>query len=79
MRRLSKYLPIRPSTQGTPHDNIGRILLYEYDKLRRHLKLDPSKRDVDRYCILNSEFYALVFGSWSTLETLAHSDDNTET
>lgn len=56
--------------------NIGRILLYEYDKLRRHLKRNPSKRDVDRYCILNSEFYALVFGSWSTFETLAHSDDD---
>jgi superfamily II DNA or RNA helicase len=55
--------------------NIGRILLYEYDKLRQHLKRNPTKRDVDRYSILDSSFYVRVFGSWAAFELIAHSDD----
>jgi superfamily II DNA or RNA helicase len=57
--------------------NIGRILLYEYDKLGKHLGHPPSKREVDRYSILNSSFFERVFGSWNTFESLTRSDDST--
>lgn len=50
--------------------NIGRILMYEYGKLWNHLGRKPSKRDVDRYSILDSSFYARVFGSWWSFESL---------
>jgi superfamily II DNA or RNA helicase len=59
--------------RATRH-NIGRILLYQYDKLRSHLGRAPSKRDVDRYSVLDSSFYALVFGSWPAFEAIVHSD-----
>jgi superfamily II DNA or RNA helicase len=55
--------------------NIGRILLYEYDKLRRHLGHKPSRREVDRFSILGSEFFERVFGSWNSFESLIGSDD----
>jgi superfamily II DNA or RNA helicase len=54
--------------------NIGRILLYEYDKLRDHLDRIPSKQDVDRYSILSSSFYVQVFGTWSAFEKLVSPD-----
>ncbi len=57
--------------------NIGRILLYEYDKLRNYLGHGPSRREVDRYSILNSLFYERVFGSWAAFELLVHSDGET--
>lgn len=57
--------------------NIGRILLYEYDKLRNHLGHDPSRREVDRYSILDCSFYERVFGGWAAFESLVHSDDLT--
>jgi len=56
--------------------NIGKILLYQYDKLRGQLGRAPSKRDVDRYSLLDSSFYSLVFGSWTAFESLAHSEDS---
>jgi superfamily II DNA or RNA helicase len=51
--------------------NIGRVLFYEYEKLQKHLGRSPLKRDVDRYSILDSSFYALVFGSWENFQTIA--------
>jgi hypothetical protein len=54
--------------------NIGKILMYEYDKLRDHLGHRPTKREVDRYSILNSLFYIQVFGSWPAFESLVQSD-----
>lgn len=50
--------------------NIGKVLLYEYDKLRAHLGRIPTKRDTDRYSILNSSLYAQVFGSWDAFVAL---------
>ena len=55
--------------------NIGRILIYEYDKLRRHLGRKPLRSDVDRYSILDSSLYSRVFGSWTAFELLADSSD----
>ena len=56
--------------------NIGRILIYQYDKLSSHLGYSPSKREVDRYSILDSSFYIRVFGSWSAFESVVQSDDS---
>lgn len=54
--------------------NIGRILWYEYEKLRRHLGRTPTRRDVDRNAVLDSSFYARVFGSWIAFESLVQAN-----
>jgi superfamily II DNA or RNA helicase len=50
--------------------NIGRILIYQYDKLRAQLGHSPSKQELDRFSILDSSFYVQVFGSWGKFESL---------
>ena len=50
--------------------NIARVLIYQYHRLRRRLRRDPTSRDVDRNLLLHSEFYKLVFGSWKRFEQL---------
>ncbi len=44
--------------------NIGMILILQYRRLARILKHNPTKKEVDRNCLLNSSLYKLVFGSW---------------
>ena len=51
--------------------NIGRILLYQYQKLERRLGRRPTKADVDRQCLLDSTFYVSVFGTWKDFERKA--------
>jgi hypothetical protein len=51
--------------------NIGRILLHQYRKLELRLGRKPTKKDVDRQCLLNSSFYISVFGSWRDFELKA--------
>lgn len=48
--------------------NIGKILIYQYTKLGKHLGRKPTKRELDRQCLLGSHFYESVFGSWSQFE-----------
>jgi len=60
--------------RATRH-NIGRILIYQYEKLQRALDRRPSKKDVDRYALLNSGLYSLVFGSWKKFEELLSEDE----
>lgn len=50
--------------------SIGRILLYEYERLERSLGHRPSRKEVDRNCILGGSFYADVFRSWANFEHL---------
>ena len=50
--------------------SIGRILLYEFDKLERYLGRTPTKKDVDHYNLLNSSLYIQVFGRWSNFEEM---------
>lgn len=45
-------------------DNIGRIMIYQYERLSRRLGRDASPKDVDRNLMLNANFYKMVFGSW---------------
>jgi len=58
--------------------NIGRILMYQYEKLSLSLGRHASKQDVDRYSILNSSFYARVFGSWIAFESIIKKDDSNQ-
>lgn len=51
--------------------NIGRILLYQYQKLEHRLGRKPTKADVDRQCLLDGSFYVSVFGSWRDFERKA--------
>jgi superfamily II DNA or RNA helicase len=57
---------------------IGRILLYQYQRLARLLGRTPTKRDVDHNCLLHSDFYKDVFGSWKAFETIAASSLTTD-
>jgi len=50
--------------------NIGRILLYRYEKLCRQLRRRATKQDVDRYSVLHSGFFESVFGSWTRFQQL---------
>jgi superfamily II DNA or RNA helicase len=52
--------------------NIGRMLLYQYERLRRRLARLPTRKDVNRQCLLDSRLYAQVFGSWKRFEEIAH-------
>ena len=47
--------------------NIGRILLYQYQKLERRLGRRPTKADVDRQCLLGSTFYCRCLEPGRTL------------
>jgi superfamily II DNA or RNA helicase len=48
--------------------NIARILIYQYKKVERRIGRPPTKREIDRSCIIDSEFYIMVFGSWRDFE-----------
>ena len=50
--------------------NIARILLLEYEKLRRHLGHAPSRQEVDRNLLLGSDLYLMVFGSWGRFQAV---------
>jgi type I site-specific restriction endonuclease len=54
--------------------NIGKVLFYQYERLQNQLGHLPSKREVDRFSILNSSIYTGVFGSWEHFQnTFQHS------
>ncbi|MDY0871598.1 DEAD/DEAH box helicase family protein [Dongia rigui] len=44
--------------------NISRILIYQYERLRRRLDRMPTKKDVDRGLLFGRDMYESVFGSW---------------
>jgi len=50
--------------------NIGRILLYQYERLGRKLGRKPTKQDIDRHYLVNSAIYAILFGSWKAFEEI---------
>lgn len=54
--------------ENATRHNIGRILIHQYARLEDRLGQRPTKKDVDRNLVLNSELYCLVFGSWSSFE-----------
>lgn len=67
-------------TYGPAHatrHNIGRILMYQYQRLERRLGRPPKKVDVDRHSRLSSDLYALVFGSWKAFEHLMRRPQST--
>ena len=50
--------------------NIGRILLYQYERLSRRLGRKPTRRDIDANYKINSEIYAIFYGDWATFEKI---------
>lgn len=50
--------------------NIRRILLYQYERLARKLGRRPTKKDIDRAYLVNSDIYAILFGSWTAFEEM---------
>lgn len=51
--------------QFATRHNIARILIHQYRKVEHRLGRKPKKADIDRSCLLHSEFYELVWGSWA--------------
>lgn len=45
--------------------NIANILRHQYRKLALRLGHSPTRKELDRNCILGSNFYVDVFGSWN--------------
>lgn len=48
--------------------NIRRILMLQYDRLAQKLKHPPTKKELDRNCVLGSDIYATCFGNWRKFE-----------
>lgn len=48
--------------------NIQRMLLYQYDMLARRLQRKPTRQQIDRNFLVNSEIYATCWGSWKDFE-----------
>jgi superfamily II DNA or RNA helicase len=59
--------------KNATRDNIGRIMIYQYERLCRRLGRDATSKDVDKNLMLNSTFYKQVFGSWKRFQDLIHS------
>jgi len=57
--------------------NISRILLYQYQRLRKNIGREPTKREVDRFLILGASFYKQVFGGWGNFLEIVRSTENT--
>jgi superfamily II DNA or RNA helicase len=49
---------------------IARILIYQFERLERQLGRRPTRTDVNRSLLLDSTFYALVFGSWKRFDEI---------
>jgi len=50
--------------------NIGKILLYQYQRLAKSLGHNPTKIEVDRNLRLGSELYRIMFKSWVNFERI---------
>jgi len=48
--------------------NIRRILMFQYERLGRRLGHRPTKKEIDRNCVIGSNIYASCFGSWKAFE-----------
>jgi superfamily II DNA or RNA helicase len=51
---------------------IERILLYQFDRLAQRLQHHPSKKELDRNCLVGSEIYETRWGSWEDFELFVH-------
>jgi hypothetical protein len=51
-------------THNATRQNIAKILIYQYQRLYTRLGRRPTKRDVDRNCLLDTRLYRLVWRSW---------------
>jgi superfamily II DNA or RNA helicase len=63
--------------RATRH-NIAQILVYLYLRTSKRLGRLATQREIDRYQILHSQFYRMVFGSWERFESLVRSDNYAE-
>jgi superfamily II DNA or RNA helicase len=59
--------------KNATRDNIGRIMIYQYQRLSRRLGRDASSKDVDKNLMLNATFYKRVFGGWKRFMDLIQS------
>jgi len=50
--------------------SIGRILIYQFEQLGHKLNRMPTRKDVDRYSLLDSSLYVQVFRTWSNFENI---------
>lgn len=48
--------------RSATRENIARILIYQLERTERLLGRPPTRKDVDRSCLLGMDLYKLVFG-----------------
>lgn len=48
--------------------NIRRILMFQHERLARRLGHLPTRKELDRNCVIGSNIYATCFGSWKVFE-----------
>ena len=63
--------------QATRH-NIAQILIYQYCRTSKRLGHPATRQEVDRYQILHSGLYKMVFGSWKKFQELMEGHDYEE-
>jgi superfamily II DNA or RNA helicase len=57
--------------------NIARILIYQYRRMTEKLGHQPSRREIDKSCLLDTRLYHLVFGSWKKFLAVIGLDSTT--
>ncbi|MGH7994457.1 MAG: homing endonuclease associated repeat-containing protein, partial [Limisphaerales bacterium] len=50
--------------------NIRGILIHQYNRLARRLSRAPTKKEIDRNCLLGRDIYETCFGSWKEFEEM---------
>jgi superfamily II DNA or RNA helicase len=50
--------------------SIRRILIFQYSRLARRLGHSPTKKELDRNCVIGSNIYTTCFGSWKKFEEI---------
>jgi superfamily II DNA or RNA helicase len=48
--------------------NIRRVLALQYERLEERLGHAPSRKELDRNCVIGSNIYVTCFGSWKSFE-----------
>ncbi len=48
--------------------NIGRLLIYQFERLTLRLGRNPTRQELDRNYLVNSPVYVTFFGSWKAFE-----------
>jgi len=61
-------------TSFISRNNIRRILMFQFERLARRLGHSPTRKELDRSCVIGSDIYITCFGSWKAFEEAVKSE-----